>query len=207
MGLGRTVELRVGRLGAGGRGRLKVLVGGRSRQIEQGQNTLMQGIYLDHNATTPVLPDVIAAMLPFFQQSTGNPSSAHTAEISRDIASSGPDCCISWLSNSCSILNYPPRWMVRLSCLVCRWPAAWRPRPHHSNGSRRRDTTRRFRACGAGCIAGPACGPLYLRGCRKQPVHLTARDRTRNPAKPVDFGARMACSRGWGHTATAQVSL
>lgn len=81
MGLGRTVELRVGRLGAGGRGRLKVLVGGRSRQIEQGQNTLMQGIYLDHNATTPVLPDVIAAMLPFFQQSTGNPSSAHTAGI------------------------------------------------------------------------------------------------------------------------------
>jgi cysteine desulfurase len=38
-------------------------------------------IYLDHNATTPVLPDVLAAMLPFFLESPGNPSSAHTSGI------------------------------------------------------------------------------------------------------------------------------
>jgi cysteine desulfurase len=41
----------------------------------------MQGIYLDNNATTPVLPDVIEAMLPFFRQSAGNPSSRHAAGV------------------------------------------------------------------------------------------------------------------------------
>jgi cysteine desulfurase len=39
----------------------------------------MKDIYLDHNATTPVLPDVLAAMLPFFEANPGNPSSGHTA--------------------------------------------------------------------------------------------------------------------------------
>jgi cysteine desulfurase len=39
----------------------------------------MQRIYLDANATTPVLPEVIAAMLPFLSESFGNPSSAHHA--------------------------------------------------------------------------------------------------------------------------------
>lgn len=34
-------------------------------------------IYLDANATTPVLPEVLAAMTPFFTERFGNPSSAH----------------------------------------------------------------------------------------------------------------------------------
>ena len=34
-------------------------------------------IYLDANATTPVLPEVLEAMLPFFTERFGNPSSAH----------------------------------------------------------------------------------------------------------------------------------
>jgi len=34
-------------------------------------------IYLDHNATTPVDPEVAEAMLPFLQEHFGNPSSAH----------------------------------------------------------------------------------------------------------------------------------
>jgi cysteine desulfurase len=37
----------------------------------------MQRIYLDANATTPVLPEVVEAMLPFFTSDFGNPSSAH----------------------------------------------------------------------------------------------------------------------------------
>lgn len=32
-------------------------------------------LYLDHNATTPVAPDVLAAMLPYFSEEFGNPSS------------------------------------------------------------------------------------------------------------------------------------
>ncbi len=34
-------------------------------------------IYLDHNATTPVLPEVLDAMLPFLATHFGNPSSGH----------------------------------------------------------------------------------------------------------------------------------
>ena len=34
-------------------------------------------IYLDHAATTPVRPEVLEAMLPYFGERFGNPSSAH----------------------------------------------------------------------------------------------------------------------------------
>ena len=34
-------------------------------------------IYLDYNATTPVDPIIIEAMLPFLKQHFGNPSSSH----------------------------------------------------------------------------------------------------------------------------------
>jgi len=37
----------------------------------------MDGIYLDNNATTRVDDDVVAAMLPFFTEQFGNPSSMH----------------------------------------------------------------------------------------------------------------------------------
>jgi cysteine desulfurase len=36
-------------------------------------------IYMDHAATTPVHPDVLAAMLPYFTTHAGNPSSVHQA--------------------------------------------------------------------------------------------------------------------------------
>lgn len=39
----------------------------------------MKRIYLDANATTPVLPDVLEAMLPYWREAAGNPSSAHQA--------------------------------------------------------------------------------------------------------------------------------
>jgi cysteine desulfurase len=34
-------------------------------------------IYLDHNATTPILPEVVDAMLPYLREHFGNPSSGH----------------------------------------------------------------------------------------------------------------------------------
>ena len=39
----------------------------------------MRRVYLDHNATTPVHPEVLAAMIPFFQEHFGNASSIHWA--------------------------------------------------------------------------------------------------------------------------------
>jgi len=36
-------------------------------------------IYMDNNATTPVRPEVIEAMLPFYREQFGNPSSVHWA--------------------------------------------------------------------------------------------------------------------------------
>ncbi len=39
----------------------------------------MQRIYLDANATTPVLPEVVDAMRPYFSERFGNPSSAHAS--------------------------------------------------------------------------------------------------------------------------------
>jgi len=36
-----------------------------------------QPIYLDHNATTPLLPEVVDAMLPYLREHFGNPPSSH----------------------------------------------------------------------------------------------------------------------------------
>ncbi|MCY2961277.1 MAG: cysteine desulfurase family protein [Planctomycetota bacterium] len=46
-------------------------------------------LYLDHNATTPVLREVLEAMLPWLGARAGNPSSAHPAgEEARDLVES-----------------------------------------------------------------------------------------------------------------------
>lgn len=37
----------------------------------------MRAIYLDYNATTPIAPQVLEAMLPYLREHFGNPSSAH----------------------------------------------------------------------------------------------------------------------------------
>ena len=37
-----------------------------------------KGVYLDHVAAAPVLPDVLEAMLPFLKGDFGNPSSMHS---------------------------------------------------------------------------------------------------------------------------------
>jgi len=39
--------------------------------------TTERPVYLDHNATTPLLPEVVEAMLPYLREHFGNPSSGH----------------------------------------------------------------------------------------------------------------------------------
>ena len=45
----------------------------------------MKRAYMDHAAATPVRPEVLAAMLPFFVERFGNPSAVY-----RHSAGSGP---------------------------------------------------------------------------------------------------------------------
>lgn len=44
-------------------------------------NDFMKPIYLDYNATTPILPEVAQVMLPFLHEHYGNPSSGHAFGI------------------------------------------------------------------------------------------------------------------------------
>jgi cysteine desulfurase len=44
---------------------------------EQMSENVESPIYLDHNATTPVHPEVVEAMLPYLREHFGNPSSGH----------------------------------------------------------------------------------------------------------------------------------
>ena len=41
------------------------------------QTSIVKTVYLDYASTTPVDPQVVASMLPFFSQKFGNPSSFH----------------------------------------------------------------------------------------------------------------------------------
>jgi cysteine desulfurase len=44
---------------------------------DAGPSTADAAIYLDHNATTPIAPEVLEAMRPYLEDRFGNPSSAH----------------------------------------------------------------------------------------------------------------------------------
>src|SRR5438128_9955582 len=53
------------------------------------ESNRMNRVYLDHNASTPVHPEVLAEMLPYFAEVFGNPSSIHA--FGRE-ARDGLDC-------------------------------------------------------------------------------------------------------------------
>lgn len=46
-------------------------------EVAMALNADSDPVYFDHNATTPVLPEVLEAMLPYLREHFGNPSSGH----------------------------------------------------------------------------------------------------------------------------------
>ena len=65
-------------------------------------------VYLDHNASTPVHPEVVAEMLPYFSDVYGNPSSVHgfgrdaRAASTAARATASPRFCACGRRSSCS---------------------------------------------------------------------------------------------------------
>ena len=47
--------------------------------VEPTNESLQEQVYLDHAASTPVRPEVVAAMLPWLADRPGNPSGSHAA--------------------------------------------------------------------------------------------------------------------------------
>jgi len=70
----------------------------------------MKRIYLDYNATTPVRPEVLDVMLPFYREQFGNPSSVHWA--GRQVAGAVDKA----REQVAQLLNCAPAEIVFLSC-------------------------------------------------------------------------------------------
>jgi len=70
----------------------------------------MSVIYMDNNATTRVAPEVLEAMLPFFSEQYGNPSSMHTfgGAVGRKIAEAR--------ENVAALVNADPSEIIFTSC-------------------------------------------------------------------------------------------
>ena len=65
------------------------------REAPSPKESMDRPIYLDNNATTPLLPEVLEAMLPYFAATFGNPASSHrhgTAGASSPRRRKGEDC-------------------------------------------------------------------------------------------------------------------
>jgi cysteine desulfurase len=67
-------------------------------------------IYLDYNATTPIAPEVITEMLPYFDTNFGNPSSAYA------IGRTNKEAIIKARKQLASLINAKPEEIVFTSC-------------------------------------------------------------------------------------------
>ena len=70
----------------------------------------MNRIYLDNNATTPVLPEVLEELLPYYQGKFGNPSSVHWA--GREVANAVEEA----RDKVAKLINCSPAEVVFISC-------------------------------------------------------------------------------------------
>jgi len=70
----------------------------------------MKPIYFDHAAATPVRPEVLEAMLPYFTERFGNPSAVY------DLGSDIKDIIEAHRVNLANLIGAPPEGMVYTSC-------------------------------------------------------------------------------------------
>ena len=70
----------------------------------------MKQIYMDNNATTPVKPEVLEAMLPFYREHFGNPSSVHWA--GRKVSGAVEEA----REKVAALINCSPAEIVFISC-------------------------------------------------------------------------------------------
>jgi cysteine desulfurase len=67
----------------------------------------MRQVYLDHNATTPVLPEVLEALLPYYRGDFGNPSSVHRyGRQARVAVDDARDCVADLLGAPASSISF-----------------------------------------------------------------------------------------------------
>ena len=93
-------------------------------------------IYLDHNATTPVLPEVLEAMLPYFKADSGHPSSSYKFGSKLKTVIETPR------EQVASLIGANPREIVFTSCATesnnAAIHAALKPIPKSATSSRLR---------------------------------------------------------------------
>jgi cysteine desulfurase len=85
----------------------------------------LKKIYLDYNATTPVLPEIFEAMKPYFISKWGNPSSVHWAgeSINQDIETARKNIAKSLNCNADEIYftscgTESNNWVIKMSALT-----------------------------------------------------------------------------------------
>ncbi|MEE8292643.1 MAG: cysteine desulfurase family protein, partial [Candidatus Tectomicrobia bacterium] len=92
----------------------------------------MRQVYLDHNATTPVHPDVLEVMLQYFQSDFGNPSSVHRyGRQARVAVDNARDCIADMLGASSSSIYFSSGGTESNNTIVKGIAAALKDRGRH----------------------------------------------------------------------------
>ena len=83
----------------------------------------MKRIYLDHAATTPTDPEVVKAMLPYFADAFGNPSSIHSfGQETKAAVEEARDNIASLIGAKSEEIAPPAAWSRPMSCLPWGYP-------------------------------------------------------------------------------------
>ncbi|MCX7803880.1 MAG: cysteine desulfurase NifS [Planctomycetota bacterium] len=156
----------------------------------------MKTIYLDNNATTCVAPEVLDAMMPYFTEKWGNPSSIHSfgGRVKRDVERAREQVA--------ALLNAEPSEIVFTSCGSESDNMAIRGAVEAANGKIGIITTR---------VEHPAvlgiCRYLGSRGCRVTELPVDSLGRLDMAAldQALTDGGRAVVSTMWANNETGVI--